>query len=116
MRNPQAAHIDFTPFMGMIPDNQKFLPSNLDMVMERKGKFLVAEWKRKGETIKPGQMRLLRALADAHGFTVLLITGDTDDGLNVQKVERVLPDGTLKEIEGDLIERLRGWYEWADKS
>ena len=114
MRNPKAAHIDFTLFVGMIESNPKFLPSNLDMVMERFGSFLVAEWKRPGETIKIGQQRLLEALAKVPNFTVLIITGNTDDGLNVAAVHRVMPDGSLKFVcdsPDELLVRMQDWYE-----
>ena len=45
MRNPDAKHIDFGELVGVIPSNPRFLPSNLDMVLERRGSFLVGEWK-----------------------------------------------------------------------
>ena len=48
MRNRQAPHIDFADLVGLM---DKRLPSNIDMVMERHGKFLIGEWKRPDEKI-----------------------------------------------------------------
>jgi len=114
MRNPNAPHVDFTPFLGMIESNPKFLPSNLDMVLERNGNFLIAEWKRPGEGIKVGQMILLEALARVPGFVVLIITGDTDNGLNVHEVQRIGSDGNLKFVcdsPEELLDQMREWYK-----
>ena len=63
MRNSQAQHTDFGFLQGVIPSNPKFMPSNVDMMLERKGKFFIGEWKREGEQISMGQKILLRALA-----------------------------------------------------
>jgi len=63
MRNPDARHLDFQDLAGLIPEHPKFLPSNLDMVYERKGHFLVCEWKRPHENFGGGQWILLQALA-----------------------------------------------------
>lgn len=116
MRNPSARHIDFTQLAGLIPSNPKFLPSNLDMVYERNGRFLVAEWKRPGENISGGQERLLRAMAKVPGFIVLIVTGDTDDGVNVSSVNRILPTGEISLVcnsADELLKKIRGWYEWV---
>lgn len=118
MRNPKALHIDFTPFVGMIESNPKFLPSNLDMVLERNGNFIVAEWKRHGEKISLGQQRVLQALANVPGFIVLIITGDTDDGLRVSQVHQVKANGDLCAVcdsPDALMEKLRHWYDVSSR-
>ena len=43
MSNPYASHTDYGDFYGLIQDNAGFLPSNVDGICERKGKFLVME-------------------------------------------------------------------------
>ena len=43
MRNKDARHIDFAELYGLF---DKRLPSNVDMIMERHGRFLIGEWKR----------------------------------------------------------------------
>jgi hypothetical protein len=47
MRNKHAPHIDFTDLMI-----GKLCPSDIDMVLERKGHFLFGEWKRQGRRNK----------------------------------------------------------------
>lgn len=103
MRNPNAVHIDFKDLNGLMG---KIVPSNIDMVMERNGYFLVGEWKRENEQISIGQNILLKQLAKmTDRFTVLIIQGDTDDG--VMKVSKFwlmgadgvqVPIGTSTEI------------------
>ena len=118
MRNPDAKHTDFTDLIGVIPSNSKLLPSNLDMVIERFGHFLVGEWKRPSEKISTGQEILLKRLATKDDFVVLLIEGDTDNGMVVHKIEAINEDGSLKHI-GDDVETLkkfiRFWYERVEK-
>jgi hypothetical protein len=117
MRNPDAKHIDFAEFVGLIPHNPKFLPSNLDMVLERKGKFLVGEWKRPSESISRGQEILLERLSDTGLAIVLIIEGDTDEQMIVNKIQ-ILTSAGLEDV-GETLEDLkniiRNWYEWADK-
>lgn len=80
MRNPNAPHINFKDLNGLMG---KLLPSNLDMVMERNGYFLVGEWKHAGEKISIGQNILLKQLAKLDKFLVLVIQGHTDEGTMV---------------------------------
>jgi hypothetical protein len=118
MRNPDAKHTDFTDLIGVIPSNLKLLPSNLDMVIERFGNFLIGEWKRPSEKISLGQEILLKRLATKEDFTVLLIEGDTDDGMVVNKIEAIKKDGTLIHIgtnKEELKNFIRFWYEHAEK-
>lgn len=80
MRNPNAPHINFKDLNGVLG---KLLPSNLDMVIERRRYFLVGEWKHAGEPISLGQDILLKQLAKLDRFTVLIIQGHTDEGTMV---------------------------------
>jgi hypothetical protein len=118
MRNPDAKHTDFTDLIGVIPSNPKLLPSNLDMVIERFGHFLIGEWKRPNEKLSMGQEILLKRLATKEDIVVLLIEGDTDDGMVVNNIEAINKDGTLIHI-GTSKEALKGyirfWYEHAEK-
>ena len=100
MRNPDAKHVDFADLIGVIPSNPRFLPSNLDMVLERRGFVLVGEWKRPNESISRGQEILLGSLAKNSNFLVVLIEGNTDNGMVVSKVQILNPH--------------RGWVEWGD--
>ena len=118
MRNPDAKHLDFEDLIGVIPENPKLLPSNVDMMLERSGKFLVGEWKRPHEKISLGQEILLKALARQQNFIVLLITGDTDEGMYIEKFERLRADGSY-EIKGknasEFKQWLVKWYGWVNK-
>ena len=117
MRNPYATHVDFFQFKGLIEINPKATPCNIDMIFERKCKFLIGEWKREGEAISQGQGRLLLALAKQPQFTVLIIQGNTDDEAVVEKFEQLCLDGVYRLLGrsfDDLKKFVTGWYNWAD--
>ena len=114
MRNKEAPHIDFEELVGLLG---KVVPSNLDMVLERKGHFLFAEWKRDNEKVSKGQEILLKALSRVPNATVLIVNGDTDDGMRVDTFWRVLPNGNCIESGRGLIEfkdYIIEWYLDAD--
>lgn len=116
MRNSYAPHIDFGFLRGFITDNPRFMPSNIDMVLERKGKFLFGEWKRDAEEISYGQRMLLNKLA--WNNRVILITGYVDDEPHIDLIQKVLPNGMCTVIgkgKDDLINYLRGWYEEVER-
>jgi hypothetical protein len=124
MRNPDAKHTDFADLIGVIPSNPRLLPSNLDMVLERNGIFLVGEWKRPSESISLGQEILLKNLAKMPNFLVLVIEGNTDNGMVVNKVsmyDKKSENGwssiELKEVGNsvdDLKNIIRMWYTKAN--
>jgi len=60
----------------------------------------VGEWKRPNESISRGQEILLENLAKKPKFLVVLIEGNTDDGMEVSKVQLFNPH--------------KGWIEWGD--
>lgn len=116
MRNPFAPHINFLEFQGLIESNPKFLPSNLDMIMERNGKFLVAEWKRELEVMPWGQELLLRKMVSPD-YTVLIVIGD--NGTNVSGFSKLKEDGKRVELGktmDELKDYIKGWYKWASAS
>jgi len=117
MRNPFASHTDYGDFYGLIQDNAGFLPSNVDGICERKGKFLVMEWKRENEQISKGQEYLLKAFAKMPNFIVIIIYGDTDDETVVHKYYLVNQDGSCT-LAGNSFEMLKQfyiqWYEMAN--
>jgi len=116
MRNAHATHVDFGFLRGIIRDNPNFMPSNIDMVLERKGSFLFGEWKREDEEIKTGQKILLKELAWIH--RVLLITGYVDTQPHITLIQEVLPTtGNLKVVgksPADLIKYIQNWYKDAE--
>lgn len=114
MRNAYASHTDFGFLRGIILDNPKAMPSNIDMVFERHGKFLVGEWKRKNEEISLGQKILLKSLADQINFTVLVINGYSDDtGTNIDNFYEVDTDRLLFLGNGiqELKDYINTWYQ-----
>ena len=87
MRNPNAAHIDFTELKGLFGTKS---PSDIDMILRSGNRFLICEWKR-GPKEKPmyGQELLLRFLSKNPSFTVLIAWGNTDNGMVVDKFFKV---------------------------
>ena len=117
MRSASAAHVDFGDFGGMIESNPKLLPSDLDMIIERMGKFFVGEWKRPGETMNQGQAILLQTLAKQPQFTVCVIIGNTDNETIINEVFNINKSGEYKKIGAsldDLKVFINQWYEWAN--
>ncbi len=114
MRNAYASHTDFGFLKGVILDNPKAMPSNIDMVFERRGYFLIGEWKRKNEEISLGQKILLKALANHDKFTVLVINGYSDNtGTEVNEFYKVSQDKLA--ILGNGVDKLKEfintWYQ-----
>lgn len=115
MRNPDAKLIDFSELAGIITDNPKFLPSDLDMICERNGHFLVFEFKRGAEQLSKGQEILLKQLAKTPKFTVVKVDGYSENGLlNIENLyylnanEAFQYAGNGKER---LIEFIQNWYK-----
>ena len=117
MRNAAPTHIDYGDFVGLLPTSPGFTPSNVDGIAERKGKFLIMEWKRPNEKSSKGQQYMLQALAAKPDFIVVIIRGDTDNGINIQNFYLVQPQGGCILI-GNGWESFKAyykqWYEWAD--
>lgn len=116
MRNKYATHVDFTFLADTVG---KMFPSNIDMVLERNGHFLVGEWKREQEKISQGQMILLRRLAGLQQFKVLVITGHSDnEQTEVFAISKLEYNGNLVEL-GSSIEDLKvlisKWLRYAER-
>lgn len=117
MHNPYATHVDFFQFKGLIETNPKATPCNIDMILERKSKFFVGEWKREGEGMSQGQGLLLRNLAKQPQFIVVIIQGNTDGETVVDKFEQLCSDGVFRQRGksfDDLKKFVTRWYNWAD--
>ena len=117
MRSLVASHVDYGDFIGLIPQNPQFCPSDLDGIAERNGHFLIMEWKRPGEKMSEGQKRLLKALAANPKFMVVVIIGNTDDGANIQEYWQYASDGKVFKA-GIGFESFKAfyrlWYDYAD--
>lgn len=115
MRNPDAKMIDFSELRGVIANNPKFLASDIDLIYERNGYFLVFEFKRGAEQLSKGQEILLKQLAKTPKFTVVKVDGYSDNGLlNIENLyylnanEAFQYAGNGKER---LIEFIQNWYK-----
>ena len=115
MRNPSAVHIDFKD-LNNIEGMGKIVPSNIDMMVERNGWFLVGEWKREGEAISMGQKILLRQLATQPKFLVIIIQGHTDGSVMVvDEWWRMQGNGDLKPL-GKTVEKFKEFLlHWKNK-
>ena len=117
MRSLVASHVDYGDFLGLIPQNPQFCPSDLDGIAERNGHFLIMEWKRPGEKASEGQKRLLKALAANPKFMVVVIIGNTDNGTNIQEYWQYASDGKVFKA-GTGFESFKSfyrlWYDYAD--
>lgn len=113
MRNTYAPHTDFGFLLGAIPSNPKAIPSNIDMVIERRNKFFIGEWKRPNEEISIGQKILLRALAKMPNFFVYVIEGwSTKNETVVNGIYR-LQNNLLRKVgkgKEDLRDIYCSWY------
>lgn len=116
MRSRAAAHIDFFELSGIIEENPKAIPSDLDMIMERRGRFLVGEWKRQGEDFGHGQKIMLKSLAKVPCFRVLVIEGNTDVGMTITALYLLKPNGMLKKIGNSKDCLKRAIVEWHNQA
>lgn len=119
MRNVHAPHIDFEFLAGIIPNNPKAQPCNIDGLFQRKDKFLVMEWKRPNENMNLGQRILLEALSEQDNFTVILIEGYSQDGERDIGDISVLKDKVFKHHgngEKFLINFMQRFYDYAEKT
>ena len=117
MRNAYATHTDYAEFKGLIPANPALVPSNVDGMLERKGKFLILEWKRPGEKVSVGQKIMLQALAAKSDFMVIIIYGNTDNETVINSYWLLTPHGVpVKTGAGfeSFKQFYKQWYEWAD--
>jgi hypothetical protein len=117
MKSLLASHVDYGDFVGVIPNKPTFTPSDLDGIAERNGKFFVMEWKRPKEKVSTGQRIMLQALAGKPDFIVVIVIGDTDNGMKVQEFFLVQPQGSCIKIgtsKQEFIAYYKQWYEWAD--
>jgi len=116
MRNPDAKHLNFSALQGVIASNPKWLPSNIDMLAERNGKFLLCEWKRPSEQFGGGQLILLKSLAKVPNFTVIIVQGNTDNEMVVEKFWQLMSWGkpyTMGESLVGFKQFINDWYEGA---
>lgn len=119
MRNGDAPHTDFSDLAGLIPSNPKLLPSNVDFILERRGKFLFGEFKRPDEDLSVGQKILLEALSRKPGFNVFIATGWNEGTSLVITQLTTISNGVWETSDCDLQDfkaRILAWYEAVERS
>jgi len=110
--------IDASFVEGSIPGNEKFGFSDLDLISERDGRFLVIECKSPGDELSRACLRLLRTLAYHKNFTVLVvqITGNQtiSGALDLDPISYavVTTDGLGKYEETNKEQFLKGFKKW----
>ena len=116
MRNPNAPHVDYEFLKGVVPAKSgSILPSNVDGILERNGKFLVLEWKRDEEELSTGQHILLKQLAATPGFTVILVYGHSANSFTkIDRFFRLNKDGSITQSGSGVEEFKKKYKAWFD--
>lgn len=89
-------------------------PTDVDGLVERKGRFLLIEAKDSGADLRQGQRITYEALHKTGLFTILLVWGPTNEPERVElwtrKCRRVYEAANL----GILRDIVAKWFAWAD--
>ena len=119
MRNGAAPHIDFKDLAGKITENAAVLPSNVDFILERKGFFLLGEFKRPEEQLSRGQEILLEALSRQPRTKVFIAEGHSDGGTLVVNAITMIHGSERRteacDVEG-FAKRVNQWYAAAGEN
>lgn len=96
---------------GVLPGG--ICPTDIDLVIERKGRFLVLEGKRSGAIFKTGQRRFYDALHDPPRVIVVHFYGTPPDEVKefAKWGDKAKPGDTEA-----LIGWVRTWFEWVEKT
>lgn len=118
LRNTMVQLVDYRDLNGIIESNPLFACSDIDMIYERNGSFLVAEWKKPNEDVSGGQDILLKALAKSDQFTVIKVCGYSEDtALTVYDFYWLRPNGIWAYVgqgKERLIKFIQNWYAKVD--
>ena len=114
--------IDFEPIRGFIDGdpNDTRLPVDLDLLMERRGKFFMGECKQPGEQVSRGQEIMLENLAKQEANIVYIIElsgAKATNGANLFEPRKYKRVGRDKSYINTTTEEFKGiMKEWWDKS
>jgi hypothetical protein len=112
--NNQEAFIDSLWDWGILRGcfgDTKIAPTDIDGLVERRGKFLVLEAKGEGVHVKQGQGLTLEALCRTGLFTVIIVWGDKNKPTRLQRWDKAGP-GTPRPC--DLVvfrQEVASWFE-----
>lgn len=97
---------------GLLPHGIN--PTDVDLMYERRGHFLVLEGKRTGASVRLGQRRFLDALARLRPwFFVIHFYGTPPDQVDAFGV---WPSPASPGTTEDLRIRIQSWFDWVEKS
>ena len=118
LRNTMVQLVDYRDLNGIIESNPLFACSDIDMIYERNGQFLVSEWKKPNEDVSGGQDILLKALAKLDEFTVIKVCGYSENThLTVYDFYWLKPNGIWAyagQGKERLIQFIQNWYKKVD--
>lgn len=94
---------------GVLPNGIN--PTDIDLVYERKGQFLVLEGKREGAQMPTGQRRFYQAMTAVPQFSVVTFCGNPPD-----EVTSYTPWGKepRQASTDDLRQLVKRWFEWVE--
>ena len=105
---------DWTPYNSCFGDTMIRI-SDVDGIVERKGKFLFLETKRPDELLTIGQRRLHDALRETGLFWVLVIRGERNTPINYSLRIKGMPEEKKNVTGEDEIKKVvQKWFKWAD--
>ena len=96
---------------GVLP--HRINPTDIDLMYERRGRFLVLEGKREGATFGIGQRRFYDALSALPQFTVVHFYGAPPD--DVTAFARWGKEPHVGNTD-DLRQSVRHWFDWIEQS
>lgn len=107
---------DFAVFTGCFGDT-RIMPTDVDGIVERRGRFLLMEFKTLGKLVSTGQMITLKRLARLPMFTVVVIWHESA-AIHDTKVfteMQILPSGKKELVTtNDVRAFVSEWYAAAD--
>ena len=98
------------------------MPTDVDGIVERNGRYLVFEEKSPGVELTTGQRRMLEDLNRKHSMTIFIVWGDTAvpfvQSMSIWRIEEHDQDKSVRTVFPASVEILKGkcrnWFLWAD--
>ncbi len=101
---------DYAPFNGCFDTGVKI--SDIDGILERRGRFLIIEWKEPGAVMSAGQDILFKTLSREYSFMVLFIHGKAIDANLITDATLLLGGREYGPIDMDLPRLQAVFREW----
>lgn len=108
---------DFTLFDGCF-GNPRISPTDIDGMVERRGKFFTFEYKPEGKPVSQGQFMSLDALARQKNFTVSIIYHEHNREIHDEKNPtsiQILPFGEKINVDKEIVRKwAKTWTQYAN--